>query len=219
MDPATIEALNIPPPPWRPPLVEERPWLSRAAQDAERIARKHSDAFARYAEDWFAILERTKRRFSEFSGEASCNQEYACALQQRLDDEPKPIIAEGEALVLKHPSVAALNGPAPLAQSRSVWLPTRVDLGLDTEVAAESAMTLGVIPFVREHRPDPGHDRKGGQEQALEDERVIDVGRGRNTRDRHPVSIHRDIVLRASHGEVRRVGPRQITPAFGAYRA
>jgi hypothetical protein len=60
MDPATIEALNIPPPPWRPPLVEERPWLSRAAQDAERIARKHSDAFARYAEDWFATLERAK---------------------------------------------------------------------------------------------------------------------------------------------------------------
>src|SRR3954465_8828771 len=63
-----------------------------------------------------------KRRFSEFSGEASCNQEYACALQQRLDDEPKPIIAEGKALVLKHPGVAALNGPAPLAQSRSVWI-------------------------------------------------------------------------------------------------
>jgi len=60
MDLATIEALNVPPPPWRPPLVEERPWLPRAAQDAERIARKHSDTFARYAEDWFAILDRTK---------------------------------------------------------------------------------------------------------------------------------------------------------------
>jgi hypothetical protein len=100
-----------------------------------------------------------------------------------------------------------------------VWLPTHVDLGLDTEVAAESAMTLGVIPFVREHRPDAGHDREGSQEKALENERVVDVGRGRHTRDRHPVSIHRDIVLRAPLGAVRRVGARQITPAFGADRA
>src|SRR3954464_1262870 len=65
---------------------------------------------------------------------------------------------------------------APLRQSvEQPWL--------DTEVAAESAMTLGVIPFVREHGPDAGHDREGGQEQALENERVVDVGRGRHTRD------------------------------------
>ena len=58
-----------------------------------------------------------KRRFSELASEAFCNQEDACALQQRLDDEAKPVIAEGEALVLQHPGVAALHGPAPLAQS------------------------------------------------------------------------------------------------------
>jgi hypothetical protein len=28
---------------------------------------------------------------------------------------------------------------------------------------------LGVIPLVREHRADAGHDGKGGQEQPLED--------------------------------------------------
>src|SRR4051812_5513293 len=53
---------------------------------------------------------------------------------------------------------------------------SQVDLGLDTEEAAQLAMRLGVIAFVREHGPDPGHDREGSQEQALEDERVIDVG-------------------------------------------
>src|SRR3954453_16669291 len=89
-----------------------------------------------------------KRRFSELAGEASCNQEYACALQQRLDDEPKPIIAEGQALALKHPGVAGLEGPAALAQPHSVWLPTGVHLRVDAEVAEESPMALGVIPFV-----------------------------------------------------------------------
>src|SRR5215207_6347426 len=108
-----------------------------------------------------------KRRFSELAREASCNQEDACALQERLDDEAEPVIAQGQALVLKHPSVAALDRPAPLAQSRSGWLPTRVDLGLDTEVAAQFAMMLGVVALIGEHRPDPRHDRKGGQEQAL----------------------------------------------------
>src|SRR5215207_9833730 len=104
-----------------------------------------------------------KRRFSELAGEASCNQEDACALKQRLDDEAKPVIAQGQALVLQHPSVAALDRPAPLAQSRSGWLATLVDLGRDPEEAAQIAMMLGVIAFVREHRPDPGHDRVSGQ--------------------------------------------------------
>jgi len=40
------------------------------------------------------------RRFSELAREAFCNQEDASALQQRLDDEPEPIIAQGEPLVL-----------------------------------------------------------------------------------------------------------------------
>src|SRR5215213_4114729 len=57
-----------------------------------------------------------KRRFSELACEAFCNQEYAGALKQRLDNEPEPIIAQGEAPVLQHPSIAALDGPAPLAQ-------------------------------------------------------------------------------------------------------
>src|SRR4051812_4277034 len=37
-------------------------------------------------------------------------------------------------------------------------------------------MVLGVIAFVGEHGPDPGHYGKGGQKQPLEDERVVDVG-------------------------------------------
>src|SRR4051794_10616251 len=77
-----------------------------------------------------------KRRFSELAREAFCNQEYARALKQRLDDEPEPIIAQSEAPVLKHPGVAALDRPAPLAQSRSGRLATLVDLGCDTEEAA-----------------------------------------------------------------------------------
>src|SRR5690349_24277981 len=95
----------------------------------------------------FTLLRKAaadpKRRFSELACEAFCNQEDACALQQRLDDEPEPVIAQGEPLVLQHPCVAALHRPAPLAQSRSGWLATLVDLGLDAKHAAQIAMMLG----------------------------------------------------------------------------
>src|ERR1700761_1332065 len=50
-----------------------------------------------------------------------------------------------------------------------------MDVRLGAKAAAEVAMMLGVIAVVGEHRADPGHDRKGGQEQALEDERVVTV--------------------------------------------
>src|SRR4051794_11216401 len=138
-----------------------------------------------------------RRRFSELGREAFCNREYARALKQRLDDEPEPIIAQSEAPVLKHPSVAALDRPAPLAQSRSGRLATLVDLGRDTEEAAELAMVLGVVALIGEHGPDAGHHGKGGQKQPLEDERVVDIGGRCHTRDRHPVSVYRDILLRA----------------------
>src|SRR4051812_17680725 len=65
---------------------------------------------------------RHKKRFSQFAGDASCKQEDACGLEQGLDDEAEPVIAEGEALVLQHPGVGALDRPAPLAQTGSVRL-------------------------------------------------------------------------------------------------
>src|SRR5215212_2612119 len=99
----------------------------------------------RLASRWDARLFHAKRRFSELAREAFCNQEYARALKQRLDDEPEPIIAQSEAPVLKHPSVAALDRPTPLAQSRSGWLASPVDLGRDAEEAAQIAMMLGVV--------------------------------------------------------------------------
>src|SRR5687768_6268002 len=39
-------------------------------------------------------------------------------------------------------------------------------------------MVLGIIAFVGEHRPDPGHDREGSQKQALEDQCIVDIGGG-----------------------------------------
>ena len=54
-----------------------------------------------------------------------------------------------------------------------------VDAGLGAEGAAQVPVALGVIPFVREHGPDARHDGEGGQEQPLEEERVVDVGRCR----------------------------------------
>ena len=85
-----------------------------------------------------------KSRFSELAGEPPCNQEYAGGLEQRLDDEAEPVIAQSEAPVLQHPGVAALDGPAPLAQSRSAWPTTLVDVRLGAEPATEFAVVLGV---------------------------------------------------------------------------
>ena len=115
--------------------------------------------------------------------EAFCNQKDAGGLEQRLNAEAEPVIAQGETLVLEQSRVAALHWPAPLSQSRSVWLPTPVDLRLDPEVAAQFAMRLGVVALIGEHGPEAGHHRKGGQEQALENERIVDMGRGRHTCD------------------------------------
>src|ERR1700759_135691 len=70
-----------------------------------------------------------------------------------------------------------------------------VDMRLGAKAAAEIAMMLGVIAFVGEHRADPGHDREGGEEQALEDERVIDVGRGHGAGHRHAIPVHREWYL------------------------
>ena len=46
------------------------------------------------------VIGRAKRRFSEFPGEASCNQEETGGLEQRLHDEAEPVVAQRQALVL-----------------------------------------------------------------------------------------------------------------------
>ncbi len=46
-------------------------------------------------------------------------------------------------------------------------------------------MVLGIIPLVGEHGADAGHDRECRQEQPVEDQRVVDVGRGGGAGDRN----------------------------------
>ena len=59
----------------------------------------------------------TSEAVSEFSGEASCNQEYASGIQQGLNNKAEPVIAQREALVLQHPDIAAFDRPAPPSQA------------------------------------------------------------------------------------------------------
>jgi hypothetical protein len=56
-------------------------------------------------------------RFSQFPSQPGCNQEYASGLQQGLNDEVAPIIAQAEALVLQQPTERALDRPAVSAQA------------------------------------------------------------------------------------------------------
>src|SRR6187401_1629747 len=51
----------------------------------------------------------SKRRFSELTGEAVCNQEYASGLEQRLDDEAEPVVAQSQAPVFQDPGIAAFD--------------------------------------------------------------------------------------------------------------
>jgi hypothetical protein len=71
-----------------------------------------------------------------------------------------------------------------------VGLTPLVDVRLSAELTAEIAVTLGVIAFVGEHGADTGHDREGRQEQALEDNRVVHVGRSGGAGHGHAVPIH-----------------------------
>ena len=48
-------------------------------------------------------------------------------------------------------------------------------------------MMFGVIAFVGEHGLDAGHDSEGGEKQVLEDERVVDVGRGHGAGHWHAI--------------------------------
>jgi len=54
-----------------------------------------------------------------------------------------------------------------------MWLAALVNARLGAKAAREIAVALGIVAFVGEHRADAGHDGEGGEEQALEDERVV----------------------------------------------
>jgi hypothetical protein len=77
MDPAILMAMDLPPPPWRPQIVEERPWRSRPAESAERIARKYGDAYARYADEWVSRVNRTKAELETMPVERGTHEELA----------------------------------------------------------------------------------------------------------------------------------------------
>src|SRR3954471_20801058 len=103
----------------------------------------------------------SQRRLSQFADEAFCNQEETGGLEQGLDDEAEPFVAQGEALVLQQPGVAALDRPAPLPQPGAVRPAALVQTRLGPERPAQVAVVLGIVALVGEHGPDPGHDREG----------------------------------------------------------
>src|SRR4051812_48978533 len=161
----------------------------------------------------------TKRRFSELPSKPPCNQEYTSGLEQRLHDEAKPVVAQGEALVLQNPGIAALDRPAALAQSGSARPTTLVNVRLGAELAAEVAVVFGVIALVGEDRADASHDREGRQEQALEDERVVDIGCGDGAGHRNAVPVGPNVVFGAPLAAVGWVGACEVATTLGPHRA
>src|SRR4051794_41299556 len=94
-----------------------------------------------------------------------------------------------------------------------------MDLWLSAELAAEVAVVLGIVALVGENRADAGHDREGGQEQALEDERVVDIGRGHSAGHRYAVPVSSDVVFGASLAAVGWVGTGEVATTLGPHRA
>src|SRR3954454_19938303 len=92
-----------------------------------------------------ATPDVAKRRFSEFLYEAACNQEETGGLEQRLDDEAEPVVAQRQPLVLQQPGVAALDRPAALAQARAARPAALVQARLGPERPAQLAVALGVV--------------------------------------------------------------------------
>src|SRR5690242_6408921 len=92
-----------------------------------------------------------KRRFSEFLYETACNQEETGGLEQRLDDEAEPVVAQRQPLVLQQPGVAPLDRPAPLPQPRAARPAALVEPGLGPERPAQLAVALRVVALVGEH--------------------------------------------------------------------
>lgn len=107
-----------------------------------------------------------------------------------MDDEAEAIVAQGQALVLQNPSVAALDWPPFLAQPRSMGPTALVKARVNAEGSAQIPMRFGIIALVGEHGPDPGQDRKGPQEQPFEQEGVVDIGGGHRASHRHPARQH-----------------------------
>jgi len=92
-----------------------------------------------------------------------------------------------------------------------------MDAGFGAELPAEIAMMFGIVALVGEHGPDPRHDGEGGQEQPLEHQSVVDVGRRGRAGDGHTVAPGRDVVLGAPLASVSRIGPGQITAPLGPH--
>src|SRR4051812_11620261 len=95
-----------------------------------------------------AVFPCLKTRFSQFPGQLGCSQKYASGLQQGLDDEPAPVVAQAEAFVLQQPTERALNRPAGSAQAPAMRPSALVDERLDLARTAELTVPLGIIAFV-----------------------------------------------------------------------
>jgi hypothetical protein len=59
-DPAIMAAFDMPSPPWRPQIVEERLWKSPQAAEFERFAKRQIASFEQYADEWFSQIKRKK---------------------------------------------------------------------------------------------------------------------------------------------------------------
>ena len=153
-----------------------------------------------------------KTQFSEFPHELFCNQEYACGLEQGLDDEATSVVAQGQSLVLQKPGIGAFDWPTAAPQAGAAGLAPLVDVLHGAKAAAQHAAALGIVAAVGEHGPDPGHHGEGGQEQALEQHGVVDVGCGCRAGDRHAVPGDGDVVFCASLAAVGGLGPVRSPP-------
>ena len=81
-----------------------------------------------------------------------------------------------------------------------------MDVRLDAEIA-EGTVAFGIISFAGQHDADADYDGKGGQEQALEQDSVVHVRRGRYAYDGDAIPVRRDVACRVVPAAVSGIDP------------
>jgi hypothetical protein len=96
LDPAIIAALDMPSPPGRPQIVEERVWKSPRAAEFERYAKRQVASFQQYAALWLERIRAKKAHLETMSLPSPMPPEYLAALSAGIMDREEE--AEDRAL-------------------------------------------------------------------------------------------------------------------------
>ena len=127
--------------------------------------------------------------------------------------------ADSQPPELVQPRQRPLYPPPVLAQRRSVQAASTGEFGADAPLPEGSAVRVGVVAAVPDHRvrpparssgPPPHRGDRVHQPQELGD--VVDVGGGQHTGERQPIRVGDQVMLGAEPAAIDRAGSGLVAP-------